>query len=144
MRKRVFQLAGEEVGHQGRRREAVGALDRDGVLQARNPVEVGIDGDQFLHPVRQELADDGLADGLAGAEGLVLAHVTEVGGDQSQVAYPQFAGGGGGQGELDELVVGVIQTPAQDDPLAQASGKSHPALAVGKVVNLDLGIVETG
>jgi hypothetical protein len=140
----VFQLAGEEVGHQGRRREAVGTFDRNGLLQARHPVEVRINGDQFLHPVRQELADDRLADGLPGAEGLVLAHVAEVGGDQGQVARSQFAGGGGGQGEFDKLVVGVIQTPAEDDPLAQACGEPHPALAIGKAVDLDLGIVKTG
>jgi hypothetical protein len=139
-----FQLAGEEGGHQGRRRQAVGTLDRNGVLQARHPVEVRIDGDQFLHPVRQELTDDGLADGLSGAEGFVLAHVTEVGGDQGQVARSQFAGGGSGQCEFDKLVVGVIQTPAEDDPLAQARREPHPALAIGEVVNLDLGIVETG
>ena len=45
---------------------------------------------------------------------------------------PPVRGDDDDQGELDQLVVEMIQTPAEDDSFAQARRKAHPAFTSGK------------
>ncbi len=70
-------------------------------------------GDGTIEIVRQQAADNSLADNLAGVKRLVLAHVAQVGRDEHQLHYALSAEMLSGEYQLHKFFVGIVQAAAQ-------------------------------
>ena len=106
-------------------------------------MQVGVDRDQTVHQLRQEAADDLLADDLARVKGDVLAHVGEVRRHQQDLLGAQLAGFLAHQQQLDQLVVGCVQTAVDDQLCRQLptgiDGQLQAHLGIGEAMAFDAG-----
>ncbi len=104
-------------------------------------MQVRIDGDHAVEQPGEEAADHFLADHLAGLEGHVLAHVGQVGRDQQQAPRAEAARLAGHQQQLDQLLVGTVETAVQQQGVGQrpvlAQRQAQAQLLVGEAVALD-------
>ncbi len=134
---RRLQPGGEEARDQRRRRQRDGAGRGHRVAQVGDPMQVRIHGDDRVEALGEQPADDALADRLARREGHVLAHVAEVGRDQRHPRGAELARGGGGEQQLDQLGVGMIEAAADRDVGRHVGRQREPGLAVGEAVHVD-------
>ncbi len=103
----------------------------------RDPVEMRVDRHQPVEALGDQPPDDPLADCLAGAERDILPHIGEIGRDQHDAARSVGAQRPGGQQQLDQLRVGMIERAIEDRRLRRGR---HPdqALAIGEAARFHL------
>jgi len=99
-------------------------------------VQVRVDGHQPVDETGQEAAHDGLADRLAGVEGVVLSHVAQVRRQQRHRACPGRTQGLHRQQQFDQLVVRAVEAAQQHHLGGDRRRHGDPGLTVRKTMHL--------
>lgn len=104
---------GDQVGQRLRATEHQSLRHGDGLLQPLDAVQVRVHGDDCIEQPGQKPAHHLLAHGLAGVECDVLPHIGQVRRHQCEVLNTQAAGSAGGQQQLHQFFVGLVQAAQQ-------------------------------
>ena len=102
-------------------------------------MKVRIDGCQPIQTNGNEAREMDRTDGLAGMKLLVLAHVSQVWGDQSHPRCAEFLGGRSGEGEPQKFRVRTIERADEDHRTARRIGReAEICLFVGEAPGFEL------
>ena len=120
-------LCQQRRGRKAERRDA-----RHRLLQPGDAVQMRIHREQGVNMIGEQRADDPLAHRLAGVKFHVLPHIGEIGRHQHHPPRAIGPRSGGGEDQLHQPRVGVIQRAIQDDHARARRRHPHQALAIGK------------
>ncbi len=126
-------VPGKSAGERFDRREvARRRAERPG--EVVGSVQVRLHRDHAVEPGADQRADDVAAQGLARLEDRVLPQVAEIGRHQDQPPRAGASPGVGGQQEVDELLVGMIERAVDHGDVGGGRGDARHRLAVRKAV----------
>ncbi len=99
-------------------------------------MQMRIHRDKSIKRVGQQSADDRLADGFPSPEGDVLAHIRQVGCDQTQIGHAPVAQRRRREEQLGQFGIRAIQRSINCD-VPSAGQNTHAAFIIRKCMHLD-------